>query len=252
MNRCSRIIFLLLACAVLAGPARAGEGTFSDVSVRALKCGVYVGTVDDLHSRVAEGTMTEEQAAALLTPLLDACVDQLPLAPFEDKLAEGLTKRVPPERIVPVLKRWLDQYRFARKLLLTTRGSLPTEALMLLGEGLTKGVPEEDFETYMTEFGGQPDASFLTGLAMISYQGQAGFDASLTRRILAQGAEGGGIGPKWRYFVRIILAARRRGVDDQAIASAAVDALREGEPVSGVVTRLGFTGRSLTGETADR
>ena len=250
MNRCSRIIFLLLACVLLAGTGLAAEGSFPDVADRARNCGVFVGTVDDLHSRVAAGSLTGEQAAALLTPLLDACVDQLPMAPFEDKLAEGLTKRVPPERIVPVLERWIAQYRFARELLLTRRGAMSAEALLLLGEGLTKGVDEKDFEIYMTEFGGQPDASFLTGLAMTSYHGQAGFDASLTRLILAQGAESGGIGPEWRYFVRIILAARRRGVDDQAIAEAAVAALREGESVSSVVTRLGFTGRSLTGEAA--
>ena len=249
MNRCCRIFFLLFACAVLAGPALA-DGSFPDVAGRAVKCGVFAGTVDDLRSRVAAGSLTGDQAVALLTPLLDACVDQLPMAPFEDKLAEGLTKRVQPERIVPVLERWLAQYRFARELLLTRRGSLSAEALLLLGEGLTKGVLEKDFEIYMMEFGDQPDASFLTGLAMTSYQGQAGFDASLTRRILAQGAESGGIGPKWRYFVRIILAARRRGLDDQAIAEAAVAALREGESINNVVTRLGFTGRSLTGGVA--
>ena len=249
MNRCCRIFFLLFACAVLAGPALA-DGSFPDVAGRAVKCGVFAGTVDDLRSRVAGGSLTGGQAAGLLSPLLDACADQLPLAPFEDKLAEGLTKRVPPGRIVSVLEKWLTQYRFARNLLLTGRGSLSPEALLLLGEGLTKGVPERDFEMYMKDFGGQPDASFLTGLAMTSYQGQAGFDASLTRRILAQGGEDGGITPEWRYFVRIILSARRRGLDDQAIAAAAVAALRDGESVNSVVTRLGFTGRSLTGGDA--
>ncbi len=97
---------------------------------------------------------------------------------------------------------------------------------------------------------GSPDAFFLTGLAMISYQGQAGFDSALTRKILAQAAESGGIAPEWRYFVRIILAARRRGVEDAAIAKAAVVSLREGKSVTDVMTRLGFTGRSLSGQPA--
>lgn len=218
--------------------------------MRARKCGVFVGTVDDLRSRVSAGALSDDQAAGLLSPLLDACVDQLPVAPFEDKLAEGLSKRVPPQRIIPVLEKWLAQYRFARKLLLTTRGTLPGEGLLLLGEGLTKGVPERDFEAYMKDFGGQPETSFLTGLAMTSYQGQAGFDPAQTRRILTQAAANGSIGPEWRYFVRIILAARKRGVSDQAIADAAVATLRDGKSVNDVVTRLGFTGRSLSGRPA--
>lgn len=234
----------------MSAPVLAGDAVFSDAAVRARKCGVSGGALDSLQARVAQGTLSGEQAEKLLSPLLAACVEQLPLAPFEDKLAEGLTKRVPPERIVPVLEKWLDQYRVARKLLLTRRGSLAPEALVLLGEGLTKGVAEKDFETYMTDFGRQSDLFFLTGLAMTSYQGQAGFDSALTRKILAQAAEIGELAPEWRYFVRIILAARQRGVNDATIATAAVVSLREGKSVTDVMTRLGFTGRSLSGQPA--
>lgn len=249
MNRCSRalpILALLLAC-LAAGPVRAAGDSFSALADKARSCGVSGETVNGLASQVAQGLIGGDQAGALLAPLLAACGERLPLAPLEDKLAEGLAKRVPVELILPVLTRRLDAFRQARLMLEGAPGDSP-EALLALGEGLDLSVPASSFEAYLSEFRPLTGDRFLTGLSMVAYQGQAQFDNALTLDMIRQGVASDSLAPGWRYFVRIILAARRRGLDDAAVARAAVETLREGGAVTGVVTRLGFTGRSLSGQ----
>jgi len=241
--------FLVLAgllAWLAATPALAG-GTFAAGADKARRCGVSGEIVNTLASLMARGTLDEGQAEALLAPLLDACGEKLPLAPIEDKLAEGLAKNVPPERIAPVLGQRVADYRRGRVLLTTGRGDATPEALTVVGEGLAMGASEADFAAYLAAFGKLPEPTFLTGLSMVSYQGQAGFPPDLTLGVIREGVEAGSLGDGYRYLVRIILAARRRGLGDAAIAEAARATLRDGKPVTDVVTRLGFTGRSLSG-----
>ncbi|MDD3313608.1 hypothetical protein [Pseudodesulfovibrio sp.] len=248
MSRRFSTFFVLagLLAWLAATPALAG-GSFAAAAGQARRCGVSGEVMNTLSARVAQGSLDEAGAGSLLAPLLEACADRLPLAPIEDKLAEGLAKNVPPERIAQVLARRVADYRRGRELLASGRGGESPENLVVLGEGLAMGVPEADFAAYLAAFGKLPEPTFLTGLAMVSYQGQAGFPPDLTLGVIRQGAEAGTLGDGYRYLVRIILAARRRGLADAAVADAARAALRDGKPVTDVVTRLGFTGRSLSG-----
>ncbi|WP_419785084.1 hypothetical protein [Pseudodesulfovibrio sp.] len=248
MNRCCKGVILaagLLTC-LAAAPALADD-SFASATEAVRQCGVSGTLLDDLAARVTRGEVDQAVVEKLLVPLLEVCADKLPTSPLEDKLAEGLAKSVPPERIVPVLSRRAVLLVVARNLLLKERGEASKNAVSLLGEGLDSGVPKTDFLSYLKEFGKQPEADFLIGLAMVSYQGQVGFPVDLTLDIIRQGGAGKSLSEGWRYLVRIIIAARSRGVDDPTVARAAREALRNGEPVTGVVTRLGFTGRSLSG-----
>lgn len=233
--------FIFAAAMLLGVVSVAGAGSFDGMSERAEKCGVSSESIELV--RKAEASRRE----GLLAPLLAACVEQLPLEPLQDKLAEGMAKRVPLPLVVRALERRLASYEQARELLLTTVGALDPAALAIVGEGMDKGVPAEDFEIFAKEFGSLPSGMFVTGVAMVSLQGQAGFNIDLTLRIVREGAEDGTLSPDWRYFIRTILAARGHGVGDEAVAEGAVAVLRQGGAVANVAEVLGFTDRDLEG-----
>jgi len=230
-----------------ASPGLTGDN-FGELVNHSLKCGVSADSVEQVKSLVSDSLVTEDQAVSLLSPLLKACVEQLPLFPFEDKLAEGISKRVVPLSIVRVLDKRLEAYRFARELLLTSSGRLDQDALVVIGESVEKGVSKNDFESYAMAFEDQSPEIFSTGVTMVALQGQVGFDYALTRTILEHGVKRGVLSTDWRYFVRIILAARKQDVSDKAIANAAVSVILADGAISDVMPELGFTERSLAGE----
>lgn len=215
-----------------------------DLAQQAEKCGVAEKTVELVHS------MANSQAGAeqLLSPLLDACIEQFPLEPFESKLAEGVAKRVPLPVIARVLKNKLTAYWFGRELLLTTMGQLDLKALEALTFGLEQGVSREVFEEYASRFSDQTPEAFLLGLDMVSLQALADFDPKLTFAIIEQGVRSGNLNSGWRHFVRVIVMGRKSGLEDTVIADGAMRVLEKEGSVSDVLPELGFTERDLGGE----
>jgi hypothetical protein len=241
-------LLLALCLSFPARPAGAGNG-FSSLADRARECGVYSETVDRVRSSVASGDLSEADGASLLDPLIKACDLKLPLAPLEDKLEEGLSKRVRPALIVRALQTRIADYLFVAELLPGPREKIDPRVLVALGEGVSKGTPREDVKSYVAEFSGQPSGPFLTGAEMVSLLGQARFDYALTRSMLKAGFETGSLTPEWRYFIRLVLIARQRGLKDPDIAGGAAAVLADGGTLGDVSIRLGFTSRSLTGRS---
>jgi hypothetical protein len=238
----------LLAFFILsASCAWAGDAGLAKMADRVRECGVSSGMIGQIESSTIEGSFSEAEAVLLLSPFVAVCADSLPLAPFEDKLAEGLAKRVGPSSIVRALDRKLDEYRFARDLLQSSRGSVDPKSLVVLGEGLSKGVSRQDFENYVLSYGEHAFDQFLIGMEMTSLLSQTGFDFRLTRSMLDVGFAGNNLSPEWRYFVRIVLVARQRGLTDDAIAEAAGTVLEDSGSLADVAVRLGFTSRDLSG-----
>ncbi|MBI9080570.1 MAG: hypothetical protein JEY79_12625 [Pseudodesulfovibrio sp.] len=241
-------VMALLAFFLLsASCAWAGDAGFVKMADRARECGVSSGMIGQIESFTAEGSLSDAEAVSLLLPLVAACADNFPLASFEDKLAEGFAKQVGPFSIVRALDRKLDEFRFARDMLQDSGGGVAQQALVVLGEGLSKGVPRQDFKTYVSMYGDHAPELFLTGLEMMSLLSQAGFDFRLTRSMLDVGFAGKGLSPEWRYFVRIVLVARQRGLTDDAIAEAAGTVLEDSGSLADVAVHLGFTSRDLSG-----
>jgi len=60
-------------------------------------------------------TRIDERTAAIVMPVLEAAArDGLPVRALESKVLEGLTKRVPPERIGPVIAQMAQEFRTVR------------------------------------------------------------------------------------------------------------------------------------------
>jgi hypothetical protein len=249
MNRHYRkyIFAALIVCIFLSvSNVRADGSGLVDVADQARSCGVFSELVGQLEASVVDGTLSQKNAVSLLSPLVDVCLEKLPLAPFEDKLTEGLAKRVAPPFIVRALNKKMDEYKFARDLLQQV-GDVNTQAIVIMGEGLSKGAPRQDFENYVSSYGDKPFDSFLVGMEMTSFLSQSGFDYRLTSSMLDAGFSSGSIMPQWRYFIRIVLVARQRGLSDSAIAKTARTVLADGGSPSEVPSLLGFTSRDLTG-----
>lgn len=249
MSKLCNYLFLSLMVGIILGlPSRVmAEASLNETIERATNCGVPDESIALVKSRFDKGGEPEFQAVSLLTPLLEACVEQLPVTPLADRLAEGVAKHVRSRSIGMALERRLDAYRFARSLLLTRTGTLDPQALDVVGRAVDERVARQDFEQFVSEFGKAPKEEFLTGVTMISLQGQAGFDIELTREILRRGLEQGNLDKGWRYFVRVILTARKKGIDDRAVADAALAVLDNDGAVYDVLEELGFTRRALGG-----
>lgn len=252
MNKPSKFVsFALTAlfCLLAATAGQAADAGFQDTVDRARACGVFPDSIDSVRAAVASDRLPESEGKALLTPLLEACTEKLPTAPFEDKLAEGLAKRVPTPLIVRALDQKLDAYRFINTLLVGNFEKVDPELLVVLGEGVSKGAPQSDVAAYVSTFSKEHPTPFLTGAHMVSLLGQAEFNYELTRSMLETAFAMGGPSSEWRYFIRLVLVARKRGLEDKDIASAARKVLGVKGSLNDLSARLGFTSRSLTGRS---
>jgi len=233
-----------LLAVILAMPMTA----FADMAKRARDCGVSPDTVDAVLSAFGPADGADSPSEKVLKPFVDACDAQLPIGPLEDKLAEGVAKRVAPPLIIRALDMIVADYGKAKALLLPRGETVDPRLLEIFGSGLAKGVPETVFHDYINTYGSQPAGEFETGAEMGSLLVQAGFDWTSVRSLLDAGFDAGSLSPQWRYFVRIVLVARQRGVADPAIAEAARAVLAARGVPTDVPARLGFTGRNMTGQ----
>ena len=243
------MLTFLLSLTVMGGQAAFAEGSFAATSGRAISCGVSPESVGQVEALVREGGLTDAEGAILISPLLAACEKHLPSAPFEDKLAEGLAKRVAPQRINAALDAKLSAYGVARALLERHLDPVDPNVLSIVGEGLCRGAERQDFESFIAQYHAQPAKEFLAGVEMVSLLGQIDFDSVQTHAMIEAGFNSGGLTPQWRYIIRIVLVARQRGLSDTVIGEAATAVLAEGGAVSDVSARLGFTSRNLTGRS---
>lgn len=252
MNSQSRYLFLFLVAALLlvGQMAHAAGETFSDMASFAEECGVGKETVEQVRIPVRKGDMAEVDAKRLLSPLVAACRANYPVGPFADKLAEGFAKHVPPPLIARALEKKLGDYRVAEVLLSGQGTPVDRKLLTIVGEGLFKGVPRSNFESVVRDFDGVAPGLLFAGVQMTSLLTQAGFDFRLTKKILSTGLSSGALDAQWRYFVRVVLVARQRGIEDASICDAAVAVLAGGGPLEDVAVRLGFTNRSMTGRAS--
>ncbi|MFH1913287.1 MAG: hypothetical protein ABIK45_03315 [Pseudomonadota bacterium] len=199
----------------------------------------------EMAERVRESAA--DQVEAILSRLALACDAGFPLASFEGKVAEGLAKGVPSSVIVTTLDRKLDAFGHAATMLRQCGLAARPDALAALGAGLFDGVPDVTLNGYVCAYADRKPGPFLWGLEMLCFLSRAGFDDMLSRSVLDAGFEAGSLTREWRYFVRVVLAARQRGVSDSAVADAARAVLRGHGSPSDVSARLGFTDRDLTG-----
>jgi hypothetical protein len=130
----------------------------------------------DFRSRI------DEQTAAVVMPVLEeAARDSLPLHALESKVLEGITKRVPPERIGPVVAQMASEFRSVRAELRTRLPGVPftDDEIVASARAVRENVPVERVaELWSARQGREPMAVSVTVLGELVRRGVPAAEAA--------------------------------------------------------------------------
>ncbi len=235
------MLLLLLSSAVLAG------AKLDSLAARAGKCGVDDAVIAGVMRHAQEGAPAGQAAQSILDILIRSCEAGLPQAPFAGKVSEGLAKRVPLQRIVPILETRFKDYSFVRELLVRegTDSSGLQQDTAILGDALASGMTRQELEILFARLHRENPMDAVLGVQLYSYMFLAGLGKDACERVVAAGLEHDALNPDWLGFSRVVVLAKRKGLEDEAIARAAVQALSEKADVKRAMMLLGFTARPV-------
>lgn len=229
-------------------PALSGKELEAAVSA-SLNCGVSSSVVEEVERAARKGAGKEDAAGRIIRLLGNACRASLPMEMLERKVAEGLVKRVPLQRIAVFLERKVADYEFVRRLMETVGDRKPDEqlrrAVTVMGEALASGVSRKELQDMVFAFSEKELPAVTLGVEFYSYLSLAGVNRADCMRILEAGFANDSLTPAWLGFPRVVALAKRRGVNDREIADAAEQALKEKGDVKSAMMRLGFTSRPV-------
>lgn len=249
MNNTFKFIIFSLFVLVSASTAVAEDVWVGKTTEKALECGVSPYLVDQLESSEIHGEIEGQYKVALLASLINACNEGLPVRPFELKLTEGLSKHVHPSKIVIVMDRMRLKFIEAQKILEVEYDEIDSGLLSIVGDGLVNGVSADFFSAFLTRHKNLQASRLSIGLEMASYLAQYDFNHSYINDIVDSYSVAPEVSQAWRYFVRVIVVARDRGITDLAIKDAAIKGLQDGGSPNDVASLLGFTLRNMRGQS---
>jgi hypothetical protein len=245
-------LFLLAACLKPSGlQAQPADAALTASVERASEAGVPESALNQVLKVGAEYGLSSQDSETFLLILQAVQEENLPVGPFVGKIEEGLAKGISPLTIVSVVQRKIDDYRFVRQTLAQTmrndqpEGNMSHQNLTRMVGSLDAGLSREEFTGFM-ERAPSTQLSMLAraaeGYALLK---QIQFDEALAAEILFIGLRNKSFTPSWRYLAKVVATARRRGMTDQEIATAARTALREQRPFKEFMEKLGFTSRDV-------
>ncbi len=198
--------------------------------------------LDRVLSAALDNQLEPEQARSILTLFLDACDQSLPLDPLADKTAEGLAKRVPGSRLLPVLQNLSDDMAFAAERL---GPDAQPAAVAQAGSALAAGMDRADFQAVLDLAPEAPPAMWATALEATALMLAQGYPRQPLLDLMALGLKQGKLTPEWRHLPTLAVRAEKRGLDRERILAVARDALDQGRTIRQFMEDLGFTGRDL-------
>lgn len=238
---------LLWGCPDLyAAPQPAQNVELADAAAAARQCGVSSPLVDRILAESVEGRMTGEDVSSLLVALNRACESGVPLYPLEAKVEEGLGKRVPAIRIVPVLVTLQESLqRTAEALHAGGKRTVADEDVATIATAVAQGLPFDTVVRLLREYPAAPAADVAAAAKLAGQLRKAGVADGEVHGLLAAGLATEGTLPKWSGFFRLFMLARRQGVDAESIMSQAQELLREGGTLPELYNALGITSRDI-------
>lgn len=195
----------------------------------------------------------EVSGMADLLPILAQCQrENLPLEPFLSKIAEGISKRIPASQIEQVLRKRLEDYRFTRSLITETAGlankvePVSPESHIRFTETLYCGLSRENLSHLLSTFSDTPLPVVSRGAEVLASLKQVHFDPVLAEQIVNTGMKQGYFTAEQREFTRIVAAAKRKGLQDNQIATAAMTVMGKGGSRHDFSLHLGITHQDLS------
>jgi len=195
-----------------------------------------------------ENSLDSDHAVHVIQILTNAKENGLSLAPFKDKIREGISKHVAPGRIEEGLKELLSDQQFARDLLKEKFKASQKQSettLQSLVESLELGLSRQEIRSICESAPSVPPEMLAIAVRNMAYLKQIGFDAELGDRILSTGLANKSLTAGWSPFYRLVVAAKRKGISESVIARTAVEALQEKNDLRQVMKKLGFILRNV-------
>ncbi|UZP65836.1 hypothetical protein N1030_09355 [Desulfovibrio mangrovi] len=241
------LLGLLLASAVALGlpcTAVAEQGDLASAAASARQCGISPSLVDRILADSVEGRLAGEDAFSLLDSLQHACEKNVPLYPLEEKVEEGMGKRISAARILPVLVALQDDMQRAGDLLRNAGvRNAGDHAVVIIGSSMQQGLPFDVVAALIRDHVSS-SADDLAAAVRLAAQlrkdgiGEAGVDSFVSAGLAHEG-----LMPRWRGFNRLVALARRQGIEDDSLMAQAESMLRNGAPLQDLYDALGLTSR---------
>ena len=229
-------------------PAWAQNGpTVTEALARAQGAGLPDSVIAQVMALAFDAGFDQAAAARTITVLAEAHQADFDLAPFRERIDEGVAKRVDGARIAAALEERQQRQMLVKERLpqRKDKGADYQAAVVSLADGLEMGLTPQEVEALVQRAGDAPAAMIAVAAEMWALLKQLDFDPQLTDQLMSTGFDRRTLAPAWRHFPQVIVIARRKGVSDAETGAEALKSLETGGAPKELLTRLGFTGRNL-------
>ena len=245
------LLLALVSCMAVPG-ARGAEVDLSGAVRQAQDAGVPPPALNRLLAMSYEHGLKPGEVEGLLREVMEAQKEGFPLQPFMNKMEEGLAKRVAPSGIVEVLEKKADDYRFTRSLLedrarrqSSREPPAPVEVQVRLAELLNAGLVREDMRKVVDDFPAVPLPELVRGVELLAVLRQNHVDPALAGQIVGSGLKRDYFTAERHDFGRMLAVAKRRGLSDEELATAALAVIESNAPTSRLGSLLGVSASDL-------
>ena len=219
---------------VLAARAQKTSEALMTALQEARETGISESTLNPL---LALGYQKQFEASGManLLPIIAQCQrESLPLEPFLSKIAEGISKSASASQIEQVLRKRVEDYRFTRSLITEKAGlagkpePLSPESYIRFTETLYCGLSRENLTHLLRAFPDTPLPVVSRGAEVLASLKQVHFDPELAEQIVNTGMKHGYFTAEHRELSRVVAAAKKKGLEDSQIATAAMSIMGKG------------------------
>ncbi|MEJ2467061.1 MAG: hypothetical protein P8045_15415 [Candidatus Thiodiazotropha sp.] len=211
----------------------------SETVQRADQAGVPADTLTRILSRSSQAGVPASDFIHILNNLSQAGETGLPLAPFSEKVMEGLAKEVAPALIVQVLDKKLATYREAQRIVAESTAQAKPDARAVVAVALSfeRGISPQGMQALLTEQGYEPAPVGHAAQALADLVSM-GFNEGEGVAIVRAGLDAGYLQKGGATLTQIVAQAQKLGFGNDAIAQRMVTALNRGTPMAEISLEL--------------
>jgi hypothetical protein len=251
LSQLSVLIFLFIGAHGIV--AHATQNDLSESVEQAKAAGVPQSTLNDLLALGYEKGFDPNAMGGMIAVVAEAQRDAIPIQSLVSKINEGMLKGASPDAIEKAIRGKVDNYMTIRSMMADyakrngLEGPLPSDSLMRVTECLYCGLSREDVKR-VTESSPPAAIPALTrALETLASLKQLRFNPVLSDKIVLSGIRRGFFTSERRDFSRTIALAKKKGLQDGEIASAALAAMESRDVSRELESRLGISSKELEG-----